>query len=258
MSQEGTPLGPDECAANAAPYVLGALSDAEREAFGRHLDSCAVCREEVASLQVVAAALPAAAPQVSAPSSLKERVMAAVHEDARAREAREEIQDPHRQRSRAQPSAAAGRPRARRGWRPVLAGLGASAVVVVLAIAAVLALAPGGSTSAGPRVIHAEVLAPRSPGRPAASAQLLLGSGHAQLTIANLAPSAPGRVYQVWLKGSGAPQPTDALFTVASNGDATVAVPGVAHTIKEVMVTSEPIGGSRLPTRPPVIIARLS
>jgi anti-sigma-K factor RskA len=257
MSPEEDVPESDGCGGNAAPYVLGALTDDENDAFRRHVDSCAICREEVAALQVVVAALPAAAPQLSAPSSLKERVMAAVHEDAREREAHEEIQDPHRQSSRTEPPLA-GSGRARRAWRPAFTGLAAGAVVVVLAIAAVLAFTAGSGTTAGPRVIHAEVLAPRSPGRPPASALLLLGAGHARLTIANLPPSAPGRVYQVWLKGSGAPQPTDALFTVASNGDATVAVPGIAHAIKEVMVTSEPIGGSRLPTRPPVIIARLS
>ena len=38
--------------------------------------------------------------------------------------------------------------------------------------------------------------------------------------------TAPRRVYEVWVKRSGAPQPTDALFTVTAAGDATVGVPG--------------------------------
>ncbi len=68
-----------ECGGNAAPYVLGALTPAEHEAFAEHLSSCAVCREEVASLQTVAASLPATAPQLAAPRQLKRRVMAEVH-----------------------------------------------------------------------------------------------------------------------------------------------------------------------------------
>ena len=38
--------------------------------------------------------------------------------------------------------------------------------------------------------------------------------------------AAPGRVYEVWVKRAGLPQPTDALFTVSSAGDASVGVPG--------------------------------
>ena len=45
---------PEGCGRNAAPYVLGSLTDEEHEAFRVHLESCAVCREEVAALQVVA------------------------------------------------------------------------------------------------------------------------------------------------------------------------------------------------------------
>jgi hypothetical protein len=47
------------------------------------------------------------------------------------------------------------------------------------------------------------------------------------------------------------------LFTVTSHGDATVGVPGSVSGVKVVMVTSEPLGGSKVPTTSPVIIARL-
>ena len=67
----------------------------------------------------------------------------------------------------------------------------------------------------------------------------------------------PGKVYEVWLKRSGKPQPTDALFTVSSAGTATVGVPGSLNGVKAVMVTAEPDGGSRVPTSAPVIVATL-
>jgi hypothetical protein len=229
---------PVGCGGNAAPYVLGALTDLQSEAFRAHIDSCAICREEVAALQVVAAALPAAAPQLTAPRALKLRVMSAVREDA--------ARQPARQAARAR--APRRRPFQRLRSQPVFGSLGATAVVIAVAVAV---FASGGG-SAGTRVIPAEALAP------GVRAQLRLGGGQAELTIANMPQAPPGRVYEVWLKGSGAPQPTDALFSVASNGHATVEVPGVVRGIKEVMVTSEPLGGSRVPTRPPVIIARLS
>jgi len=233
VSAGGPHLDPEGCGSNAAAYVLGALSDDESSAFRSHLESCAVCREEVAALNVVAAALPAAAPQLTAPSELKRRVMAAVHEEAA--------------RVSARPSRAPTRPAfpALR-LRPALAGLTLAAVVVALAV---IALAPGGS---GVRVIRADVLSSR------ASALLRLSGGHAELSITGLAQSPPGRVYEVWLKGSGRPQPTDVLFTVTSAGDATVGVPGSLSGVSEVLVTSERRGGSRVPTRAPVIVAHLS
>ena len=111
---------------------------------------------------------------------------------------------------------------------------------------------PSGSGSGGARVIQAQVIPAN------ASASLRLSAGHAELNIAGMPQTAPDRVYEVWVKRSGAPQPTDALFTVTAAGDATVGVPGSVAGVREVMVTSEPLGGSRAPTRSPVIIARLS
>jgi len=64
----------------------------------------------------------------------------------------------------------------------------------------------------------------------------------------------------VWLKrsASGRALPTDALFTVDAAGAASVGVPGSVSGVREVMVTSEPLGGSRVPTLPALIVARLT
>ena len=234
MSEDEFQTVPQGCGGNAAPYVLGALTEAEHDAFVRHMESCAVCREEVAALQAVAANLPATAPQVSAPPELKRRVMAEVNEDVRSRRAGERAEAPRR---------------ARRGapaWRPAFAGAAVVAIVALLAVT--LASGGGGST----RVIRAEV----TPAR--ASALLRLSGGHAELDVAGMPQSAPNRVYQVWLKGTGAPEATDALFTVTSGGRASVNVPGDLHGVRLVMVTAEPLGGSREPTSSPVIVARVS
>jgi anti-sigma-K factor RskA len=233
VSVDDRHIDPELCGDSAAPYVLGALTEAEHEAFRGHLDTCAVCREEVAALQVVAGALPAVAPQLSAPPELKQRLMASIAEDL------------------AGEPAGAGRrvafawPR----WRPLFApALGAIAVVVVVAV---IVLSSGGGGD-GARVIRAEVIPPH------ASASLRVSGGHAQLDIAGMPQTSAQRVYEVWVKRSGAPQPTDALFTVTAHGDATVGVPGSVAGVKVVMVTSEPLGGSKVPTSSPVIIARVS
>jgi anti-sigma-K factor RskA len=226
------------CGDNAAPYVLGALPDDEHRAFVLHMESCGVCREEVAALQVVASALPAVTPQLSAPAQLKERVMAEVAEDERA------LASASGERTRRQ----RGHAPAWLGWRPLLASgaLAAAAVVV-----AVIAIASGGSGAEGTRVIRAEVTARN------ASALLRVSDDHAQLDVSGLPQTPPQRVYEVWIKRSGAAQPTDALFTVTSKGDATVGVPGSFKGVRVVMVTSEPLGGSTVPTNAPVILARV-
>jgi hypothetical protein len=133
-------------------------------------------------------------------------------------------------------------------WRPNLAAAALAVAVVVLAVVALVPSGGGGGT----RVIHAEVLVPR------ASASLSVSDGRAQMSIVGMPQSGAGRVYEVWTRRSGSPQPTDALFTVTAGGDATVAVPGSVAGVREVLVTSEPLGGSRVPTRMPVIVARIS
>jgi anti-sigma-K factor RskA len=233
VSVEDSHIDPRQCGDNAASYVLGALTEEDHDAFRRHLDSCAVCREEVAALQVIASALPAAAPQLSAPPALKRRVMASVHEDLRRDMVGASARPPRR------------RPLAVLRWRPALVSAVLAAVVVVLAV---VALSPGGG---GTRVIRAQAPA-------GVNVSLRVSGGHAQLDISGMPQTPPQRVYEVWIKRSGAPQPTDALFTVTAQGDATVGVPGSLDGVKVIMVTSEPLGGSRVPTTSPVIIAHLS
>ena len=227
----------DGCGVDAAPYVLGALVDEEVATFSAHLTTCAVCREEVAVLEGVVAVLPAAVPRVSAPGDLKQRVLAVVKQEASL----------HRPAEAAAPTAHAPA-RTWLGWRPALA---ATSVVAVVAAALAIALSSGGG-GGSTRNIRAEVTPPR------ASATLRVSDGHAELNIARMPQTTPGRVYEVWILRSGSPQPTNALFTVSRAGDATVGVPGAIAGVKEVLVTSEPRGGSAVPTRSPVIVAHVS
>lgn len=232
-----------DCGGNAAPYVLGALTDAEHEAFVLHLAACSVCREEVAALQTVVATLPAAVPQLTAPPELKRDVMAEVRSEALERRA----SGVPAERRRSRHARAQGTPR--RVWWPVLAPVAAGLAVVALLAAALL---PGSGSSKGVRVIRAAV----SP--PGASAVLRLNpAGRGELSISGMPQTGPGRVYEVWVNRSGTPRPTDALFTVTSAGAATVGVPGSIAGVKQIMVTSEPAGGSSVPTTTPVIVANL-
>jgi anti-sigma-K factor RskA len=233
--------GDGACGGNAAPYVLGALPAAESEAFVTHLAECAVCREEVAALRTAAAALPSAAPQFKAPPELRRRVLAAVDAEARvpsgAGAERPVARRPALRRSRAGGPA--------RAWRPVAAGAAALAAV---ALALVLVL---GGSGAKPRVVRAAVTAP------GAAAIVRIHGDRAELRMTHMPQVPAGRVYEVWLKRGGAPVPTDALFTVSADGSASVGIPGSVRGVRELMVTSERLGGSSVPTRSPVLIARL-
>jgi anti-sigma factor RsiW len=231
--------GSRECGANVAAYALGALDHAEAQAFQRHLDTCTICQEELVSFQQVVDVLPLTAPQHRAPRALRRHVLDAVAADASAA-----------QTGASTPS------RSRRGlgsWfafsRPAM-GLATVLAAAVLAVG-VIALTSSGSRPT--RVYGAQVTG--SPG----TAEVRVAGGHAELIVHRLSPPPAGRIYEVWLGRPGrAPQPTTALFSVTAKGDGDVDVPGSLRGVNLVMVTPEPLGGSKVPTHAPVISARLT
>jgi anti-sigma-K factor RskA len=220
--------GRDDCGAAAAAYVLGALESDEADRFRRHLDECAICRDEVGSLQVVADALPLAAPPVALPRGLRRRIVKGARRDRRTER---------------WSTIARARPR----LRPAVA---IAAVVAVGAGAfAAVELPSGGGT----RIVPAHVLAS------AGSAYVRVHGGRAVLVVNHLPPPAPDQIYEVWLKRAGeAPQPTSALFDVDAAGARQVAVPADLSDVRQLLVTPERLGGSVVPTHAPVIEATLT
>ena len=67
-----------EAGDRAALYVLDGLPRAEASGFATHLETCEVCRKEVATLRSIAADLVLAAPEADPPAALRDRVMARV------------------------------------------------------------------------------------------------------------------------------------------------------------------------------------
>jgi anti-sigma-K factor RskA len=218
-----------DCGNDAAAYALGALEPAEAQAFERHIESCAVCRDEVAAFALVADALPLAAHQHAPPRGLRRRVMREVMRDAANEQPR---------------SSPAWSPNIRRAPRRAVAGF-----AVALAAAA-LAVGIGLGTSGGSamRVIQASV----------GSAELQISSGHGQLVVKHLARPAAGRIYELWVQHGSAPPSPSTLFSVASDGTADVGIPGSLHGVSHLLVTDEPSGGSRAPSTRPLIVAALS
>ncbi len=227
-----------ERGADAAAYVLRALEEAEARTFGEHLTTCPICREEVAQLQAVADALAVGVPRVDAPPALAGRIMATVYAEAELLSAAGHAAD----------RVAPARP-ARRGLIPALA-----AAVALAAGLLIGAFAINTGSSQHTEVIRAAVV---EPGHHVV-ADLHNVGGHLELVVQGMPAPPPGRIYEVWLeRGTAAPQPTDALFSVTKTGNGTVGVPGDLHGLSDVLVTDEPLGGSLKPTRTPVIVAKV-
>lgn len=75
--------------ARATAYADGELGDAEKQAFARHLETCADCRADIAFAQASRAALRTEARTVTAGDALRRRIDAALErEDTAAREPR--------------------------------------------------------------------------------------------------------------------------------------------------------------------------
>jgi hypothetical protein len=118
-------------------------------------------------------------------------------------------------------------------------------VGIVIGGALALTLAFGG---------HATSMPPRAAGGIRASLTPL--GSRAELSVSGMPQPPIGEVYEVWLMNAGQakPQPTDALFNVTNAGTATVDVPrGATSGVREVLVTSEPLGGSQTPTGAPLL-----
>ena len=215
-------------------YALGALPPAEAERFEEHLAQCEDCQVELAELRPVVAALPHATDTVEPPAALRRRIMDVVEADAAAR--------------RPEPVSAW------RRWAGSLRPLPVAAAACAFLLAGLgLGVALNGENGEPPlqgRTVAADVSVQ------GASAQLVVAEGEADLVVRGMRKPPEGRVYQVWLKRPGrSPSPTSALFTVNRDGGAEVHVPGNVEDVEAVLVTHEPAGGSKEPTRAPVIVA---
>jgi anti-sigma factor RsiW len=231
---------------DVATYALGALPEDERAGFEAHLMGCPACRAELDELRVAAEALPVAAPPMRPPPALKARIMAEVEREAELLRSAGPAAD------RPAPAPA---PRRRFAWpsfrfpTPAVAALACAALLIGLGVGAFLFGSSGGRTVDFQRsgTLSAD-----------ASAELDVKGDSAVLVARGLPAPPAGRVYQVWLQRDGqAPEPTAALFTPRRDGSATANV-GDVKGVAKVMVSSEPTGGSPMPTTAPILIATVA
>ena len=227
-----TPTHTDGCGSDVAAYALGALTAEESRRFEEHLETCELCRTDLAALRPVVDALPAAAEPVRPPPALKKRIMNVVEAEARERET---TRRPARS--------------GRFGFltlRP-LPAMAAACVLLLAGLGVGIALLGDDG-----RTVEGEVL------RASGNVEMHVEDGHGTLKIEDMGRPPEGRVYQVWTQRSGEdPKPTDALFTVDNDGSASVDVPGDVEDVDQVLVTDEPPGGSARPSTDPYLAVRL-
>jgi anti-sigma factor RsiW len=235
-----------------AAYLLGALADSERRELEAHLATCAHCREDVASLRVVADALPLAVPPVAPPPGLRDRLMETVRAEADVLSAA---------------GAAADRParaRRRRFAMPLSRPFAIAGAALALLLGVALGFGIGAATNETQtktqtvvqvRTVQATVTPATAP---RGTAVIVVRNGVATLRVRGLPAPPKGKIYEVWLlrRGAAAPSPTDALFSVSTQGSGRVALPSV-RGVEQVLVTAEPDGGSQAPTSQPFIAATL-
>jgi anti-sigma factor RsiW len=219
-------------------YLLGALTDLERQAFERHVAGCAECRDELERLRPAADALPRAIQQVTPPPSLKTSLMQVVEREARTRPA-PPVERRERRRLR-MPSPA--------GLRPVFVG-------AALALGALAGFGVAQLTEGEPEEARTVVATVDDTRLPRASGRLQIPDGGEEgaiLRVNGMPSPGANRVYQAWVQRDGMliPQPT---FEVGEDGGGAVAVPDDLSEAEAVLVTREPRGGSRAPSEQPVI-----
>ena len=229
---------------DAASYVLRAIPDGEWEGYEAHVSGCPVCAAKIDELRFVADALLSGVPQLSAPPEIRARVMSVVNAEAELLRAA---------------GAAADRPTRREPSRRLSLGWLRPWPAAVLA-ASLLALGIGGGallTGGAGEPAARSIACAQAPG--GASCQMRIAGDSAKLVVAGLKAPPQGRIYQVWLDrdDGAAPEPTEALFSVRK-GRASVDVPGNLDGVRQILVTHEPLGGSEVPTRQPIIAARMS
>lgn len=244
----------------AAAYVLGALDAAEQRAFEAHVGECAVCADDVRSLQRVTEALARAVPQRTPRAELRARVLSAVTGTV-APPVREQ-----RVRWTASP------------WLQLaaavvlVAGLGGYAWHLqhrVSNLAARLDAAEQRAAAAERGTLDARHAADEAqaalavlaapdlvvdlagrPAAPRATARALWSRQRGMVfTTAGLPPAPAGRVYQVWVVTGQAPVSAGLLAADPSGGvTAFFRTPADIAPPVAVAVTLEPAGGVPAPT----------
>ena len=222
---------------NVAPFLLGALSDLEAQAFERHLMSCSACQEELEWLRPAAESLPRSVSPLEPPASIKGDLMETVRQEAG--QAPVAPRRPWRERLPSQVR-----------MRPAMALASAAALLAAGGlIADAVTQSPGNDSG---RTVAAKTDSKRVP---AASGSLIVPQGEGEgavLRVHGMPALGSDKTYQVWL-ARGNERIPQSLFNVSGDGEGSGAVSDRLKGADAVLVTREPAGGGSRPSEEPVV-----
>ena len=221
-----------------AAYALNALDDDERDAFERHLEECASCREQLPALADAAASLAETADPVEPPAELRDRIVDS------ARRGGTVVRFPRR---RIVPLSAA------------VAAVAACAAIGLGIWAATLDndLSNQREARKADEAALAVLVDPAArrvslKGRPGVLA--VRPDGAAALAVSSLGPAPSGRTYEAWvIRGDALRRAGE--FPGESGRPTLVALPLRVSHGAVVAVTVERSGGVSQPTTKPILSA---
>jgi anti-sigma-K factor RskA len=225
-----------------AAFALGAL-DAEQIAdFKEHFKDCKRCQDELRWLATAVRALPEAVEQQAPPPELKVRLMKEVRADVAA-EAKEARATERRKRAES-----------RGGFREWLGGInlggltwkplaGMAAVILIVAAGIGYAVGNGG----GSDIQTTEVRQPNG-----IVAMVVNEDGEGELRLTGVDQPKDGKVLEAWVARGESVEPVKATFTPDETGNASTKIEDL-HGVDAVLVTEEPVGGTKVPTMEPFV-----
>ena len=234
----------DELLDNVAAYALGALSASEAAAVEAHLETCEQCRAEYAYLRPAVTAVAYSAETSADASSgaiasplLKARIM---------RQVRSEAATAHRSSIRLAPAY----------WAAA-----ACLAIAILAGLAALSLDWRLQREIAQSVVQSQTIAdlssPASQRFRFARGEVVTHADRLYITMHDLAPPPPGRVYQAWTLAKGAKRMAPSVTFAPTAGVAVVRLPESGTNIAAVAVSVEPAGGSQQPTTKPIAVVAI-
>jgi anti-sigma-K factor RskA len=230
--------GHDTLRDDLAAYALGALEEDEAERLRVHLETCEDCQRQLLWLSEAVELLPRTVEQLEPPPRLRRSLMEAVRA-----ESRETAREPPR---RAPGRWWSGLRLAL--WRPATA-VAVAATLIVGVVTGYLIHEPGGGGTS-----TFEVQAMR--GATGATGVLERNGASGILRVQGMPTLARDQVYEVWVERDGKLAPSS-LFVPRRDHSADAAVPSDLNGADAVLVTKEPLGGSRQPTSAPLLSVKL-
>jgi anti-sigma-K factor RskA len=225
---------------DAAAYVLGAMSELEREAFRvKMMRECELSRY-VESLEQVGDKLLMTAPPLAVPDSIGASILAEAQRDLDAREILES------------PRGAPAKKRSgfgSRAFRPLALAL--SLLVVGLGAFAIGGGFDSSTESAAP--LTASFDAPTAPGM---SGEVEATDEGAAVNVSGMDTDMGDDVYQLWVQ-HGETVYAAPVFAVSSDGKGHAYINRELAPGDTVMITREPAGGSQEPTSKPIAAAQV-